>query len=117
MAESNLIPLSRRSEQDRKRIASMGGKASQAARREKRLIADALRMILDSKLPEGEEKAMLEANGITEHTELMAMCAGMVRRARENPSAFREVIERVEGKTVDKAELTGAFEVNIRVVG
>lgn len=61
--EENLIPMSKRTKDEQRKIAQSGGKASGKARRKKRTAEEAARLILS--LPVNEEQdAILEKYGI-----------------------------------------------------
>lgn len=59
--EQNIIPNSERTPQERQEIARAGGIASGKARRERKSIADALRLVLDEKAAPGSETSRLDA--------------------------------------------------------
>ena len=54
----NLIPLNQRSEEDRKRIASMGGKASGEARRKRKDLYEITKMMLNSDLAADDKESV-----------------------------------------------------------
>lgn len=54
MAKKDLIPFDQLSEDEHKRIATKGGKASGKARREKKMMKDTLQMLLDLTLKDGD---------------------------------------------------------------
>lgn len=62
--EGNLKPQNTRTAEERKRIASMGGKASARKRRERKTIADALRSVLDEPLAKGSRQTRLDGISI-----------------------------------------------------
>jgi hypothetical protein len=105
----NLIPVNKRTKEEQREIVSKGGIRSSEVRREKRIITDTLEMLLNSQIQEDEVKDQLEARGVKEHTELKAMCLGMVKEARKNPTAFKEILDRIEGKVTDKIEMSGTL--------
>lgn len=53
--EDNLIPLSERTKEEQREIATMGGKASGEARRRKRAMKQTLELLLSMKLKTGKE--------------------------------------------------------------
>lgn len=59
--EENLVTQRERTPEERRRIASMGGKASGKKRRERKTIANALRAVMDEPIAKGEKKTKLEA--------------------------------------------------------
>jgi uncharacterized protein YjbK len=107
--KKNLKSLADRTTEEQRAIAIKGGKKSGEVRKEKRIITDTLEMLLNSQIQDDEVKEQLEARGVKEHTELKAMCLGMVKEARKNPSAFKEILDRIEGKVTDKVEMSGTL--------
>ena len=61
---ANLIPMNRRTEIEQKRIATMGGKASGKARRQKADFRRVLNQILTMDIPDEETRKSLEALGL-----------------------------------------------------
>ena len=59
--EKNLIPNSERTPKQRQEIARKAGIASGAARREKKTLAETLRLVLEEKIGEGSELSKREA--------------------------------------------------------
>ena len=55
MAHEDLIPMNQRSEEDQKRIQSMGGKASGAARRRKKSMREAMAALLEAEITKNVE--------------------------------------------------------------
>ena len=109
----NLIPQSERTKDKQREIATKGGIKSGKVRKDKKIITETLAMLLNSKVVDTDIKAQLEERGITDHTELKAMCIGMVEQARKNPAAFKEILDRIEGKVTDKIEHSGELGVKI----
>lgn len=59
--EQNLIPNSERTPKQRQEIARKAGIASGAARRERKTLAETLRLVLEEKIGEGSELSKREA--------------------------------------------------------
>lgn len=79
--EDNLIHLNERSEEDKKRIATMGGKASVEARRKKKAMREMLEACLDMK----------NNKGMT-YRELVTM--GLIKGAiKGNAQSYRTILE------------------------
>lgn len=76
--EENLIPMNKRTKEEQRRIAAMGGKASGEARRRKRDAKSAARLILNLPATETIEKN-LKALGIEDEEDFTNMVAMMVR--------------------------------------
>lgn len=60
----NLIPQSERTKDEQRRIARQGGVASGKSRRKRKLIADALRTVLDEPMAAGTKQTKLEGIAI-----------------------------------------------------
>lgn len=61
MNDQNLIPNSERTAKERQEIARKGGIASGEARREKKTLANALRVVLEERVGEGSDLTKREA--------------------------------------------------------
>ena len=107
----NLKPV--RSEEEARALGKIGGIKSGEVRKEKKIITETLEMLLNTEIQDDEVKEQLEARGIKEHTELKAMCLGMVKEARKNPTAFKEILDRLEGKVVEKKEVEHSGNLTI----
>ena len=103
--KANLKPQNTRTKTEQKEIAKKGGIASGEARKEKKIITETLEMLLNTQIQDIDVKEQLDLRGVKEHTELKAMCLGMVKEARRNPSAFKEILDRLEGKVTEKKEV------------
>lgn len=109
----NLIPQSERTKDKQREIATKGGIKSGKVRKDKKIITETLAMLLNSKVVDTDIKAQLEERGITDHTELKAMCIGMVEQARKNPAAFKEILDRIEGKVTDKLDVSADISITL----
>lgn len=80
--QENLIPMSERTEEEQRAIASKGGKASGAARRKKRNAKNAARLILNLPASEAIEKN-LKSLGVKEEdfTNMVAIMARAFTKA------------------------------------
>lgn len=65
--EGNLIPMNKQPPEVRKKLGSKGGKNSAKVRKEKRAMADVLRMMIEQPIPSNQKKAIesLKKLGIT----------------------------------------------------
>lgn len=91
----NLRPLNTRSEEDKKRIASMGGKASQAKQKYNRSIMNIAKRILQMR-PDDKTSSLLKNNipdiEDEELTLKVAMVFGQIRAAMKgNTFAFQQI--------------------------
>lgn len=64
MNEDNLIPFNERTEEEQRKIASMGGKASGEARREKKAMKDQINLLLSLPLKDKKAIKQLQSLGI-----------------------------------------------------
>lgn len=94
---ANLIPMNRRSEIEQKRIQSMGGKASGAARRKKADFKKVLNQILTMQVPDDVMKQQLEALGLDPNMET-ALNAAMIREAIAGSVKAAEYVARYSGQ-------------------
>ena len=92
--DENLIPMNRRTESERRKIATAGGKASGAARRKKRDMRKTAEMLLNMPVSNKQSsmKAMLSALGIDEEDmdySRGVMAAMLVQAANGNVNAAK----------------------------
>jgi len=99
----NLIPV--RSTEEARERGRNGGKKSGEARREKKFITDCITKALNAPIQDDETIELLKSMGINDKTEAMAIAVNMVKAARSDPRAFREILERIEGKVKDRQEV------------
>ena len=94
---ANLIPMNRRTEIEQKRIATMGGKASGAARRKKADFKRVLNQILTMQVPDDVMKEQLEALGLDPDMQT-ALNAAMVREALAGSVKAAEYVAKYSGQ-------------------
>lgn len=100
MNESNLIPLSQRTKEERREIAAQGGIASGQSRRERKAIRQALEEALS--MP-------CEVDGM-ELSNVEAIAASMVNEAKGgNVRAFVEIRNTVDGMPTQRIETAPAI--------
>lgn len=92
--EKNLVPQSERSEEERKKIASMGGKASGEARRKKRDLRKALEELLEREYKDKSGKIISGTEAITARLFEQAM--------KGNIRAFETLRDTVGQKPIEK---------------
>ncbi|MBQ9050574.1 MAG: hypothetical protein IJ126_08265 [Lachnospiraceae bacterium] len=95
---ANLIPMNRRTEIEQKRIATMGGKASGAARRKKADFKKVLNQILTMKVPDDVMRQQLEALGLDPDMQT-ALNAAMVREALAGSVKAAEYVAKYSGQS------------------
>lgn len=111
--EKNLIPGAHRLTVDEQ---SNGGKASAAARRERKLLTEAVRHVANLEVSEEMRAQQMRAMGIADDqlTNAMAVAVGIIKRAiKGDPSAFNAVRDILGEKQKDEIELStfGKLEI------
>ena len=89
MAQKDLKPLNTRTKEEQKRIATMGGKASGEARREKKLLKDTLQALLELK----------DKKGITGQEQI---CLALFKKAKTGDTKAFEVIRDTTGQIIQQ---------------
>lgn len=102
MNQENLIPFNERTEEEKRRIAIMGGKASGEARREKATMKKTLEMLLDTKNKKGKT-----------YRELTTL--GLIKGATEGKAENYKIILTLLGELAEN-ELKETPQVRIEVV-
>lgn len=110
----NLIPFSKRSEEDQKRIRDMGLKKAQEGYKRRREYAETIPMALDiiakraiKDITDPEEKDIIKRCGIEVMTLLQIMLTPSSRQS-DKLKAVEMVMDRIGGKPTQKQEITGA---------
>ena len=96
----NLIPLNRRTNIEQRKIATMGGKASGAARRKKADFKKVLNQILTMKVPDDVMRQQLEALGLDPDMQT-ALNAAMVREALSGSVKAAEYVAKYSGQSTN----------------
>lgn len=96
MAQKDLIPLNRRTKEEQKKIATMGGKASGVARRKKKQTSELLTAMINSPLLNDKaKKSVRSIAGDLEDEDLTVnalMAAGLIKSAAQgNVKAFETI--------------------------
>ena len=94
---ANLIPLNRRTSIEQRKIATMGGKASGAARRKKADFKKVLNQILTMQVPDDVMREQLEALGLDPDMQT-ALNAAMVREALAGSVKAAEYVAKYSGQ-------------------
>ena len=113
----NLIPMNKRTKDEQRRIATMGGKASGEVRREKKMLKDLLEMFGEKPATERARKAM-KAMGIRDEdlTNNMACVVGLFQKAIKGDVAAFNAIRDLRGeKPVERTEIDGRFSGGIEI--
>ena len=107
MNNDNLIPMNKRTKEEQREIASKGGKASGKARRKKRTMKEAARLILYAPVS-AEEAEMLKRYGVADNdcTNLMLIIAKAIQKAADGDikaiSFIRDIIGENPNHTTDE---------------
>ena len=108
--DENLIPLDKRTKEEQREIAKMGGKASGVARREKKTMAQTLDMFLSMPLKNGKlvnidelrSFAKLEDKNISVQEAIILKQTIMALHGDPRSAAFiRDLMRETEAKTED----------------
>ena len=91
MSAKDLIPLNKRTKEERRAIARKGAAASNAAQKRKRNLQKILKAIIEAPTNDEKAKAKLEALGI-EDTQGALMLLRAVQTAGKNPMMFEKVM-------------------------
>ena len=107
----NLRPLQSRSEEERKAIASAGGRASCEAKRRRKLLRETMEAILS--MPEKNDKyiSMMRARGIkkTDITQQAVIVMSQIEKAKKGDTKAATFIRDTVGeKPTERHEVTGA---------
>ena len=99
--EENLIPFDKRTEKEQREIRSKGGKASGAARRRKRDLKSAMKMILDLPAESESIKKNLKSLGVDEedYTNRVALVSRAFAAAISGNVRAMEFIADISGET------------------
>lgn len=100
MNDQNLIPGNKRSPSELRENGKKGGIKSGEVRREKRLLADAAKLLLGLKITDKEKQDKLQAIGIKkeEMTNAMLMTAAIIERAQLGDTTAFNAIRDISGE-------------------
>lgn len=119
MAQKDLIPQNKRTKEEQKRIAVMGGKASVKARRLKRDLKERLTLALETIEKEAANKKLVrELMGEDEATNLDVIVAKLVANAKKGDiQSINQLLDRLYGKPTQPTDITtgGQPLINIEV--
>lgn len=103
--EANLIPQSQRTKEERQRIASEGGKASQAARKKKKMLSEYLNQALNNPIQNEKVLGIIKNDFAFKEEDLnynTAVVAGIISAASKgNTEAVKLIREMTNDRTVD----------------
>lgn len=112
-----LIPMNKRTKQEQKKIATMGGKASGKVRRQKRDLRQLCHEILDTTITDDELSKKLIAAGVPDTYGGMLLFRA-IREAHKSPAMFEKVltlagynVQRVEQVIDDKRAVPDRLQI------
>ena len=114
--EENLIPFNERTEEEQKRIARMGGKASGEARRRKKTMKENLELLLTMSVGKGEKADIENGENIKDYakenvTVEQAMLIAQIQKAlKGDAQAFEMIRDLIGEKPVDKKEVSASVQ-------
>lgn len=108
--EENLIPFNQLTQEEQRKIASEGGKASVKARRERKAIAEQMKMLLELPLKDKNTKSKIKKLGINadDLNNQMAMVISIYQKAlKGDVNAFKEIRDTIGEKPQENINLSG----------
>lgn len=108
--EENLIPFNQLTKEEQRKIASEGGKASVKARRERKAIAEQMKMLLELPLKDKNTKSKIKKLGINadDLNNQMAMVISIYQKAlKGDVNAFKEIRDTIGEKPQENINLSG----------
>ena len=104
MAQKDLIPFNQRTEEEQKKIASMGGKKSGEVRREQKTYREMAKAMLSAQVTDPKLLKELKKFGITETDVKALTLLGMIKAtASGSHNAFDRLMELTGEKEQDKS--------------
>ena len=103
---ANLIPQSKRTKSEQKRIATLGGKASGLARRKKRTMREIAEMVGTMELKDPKTLATLHAAGFEDPiTNDDAAFFGLIRKAQTGDPSAMKLLAEMRGQYSTRVEV------------
>ena len=103
---ANLIPQSKRTKSEQKRIATLGGKASGLARRKKRTMREIAEMVATMELKDPKMLAALHAAGFQDPiTNDDAAFFGLIRKAQTGDPSAMKLLAEMRGQYSTRVEV------------
>ena len=110
--KENLVTFSDLTEKEHRKIASQGGKASVAARKNRKTMREALEMLMYEVEVDEAAKDKLRAAGISEKdfNNQMLITMGLMKKAREGDvQAYNAICAMIGEKPAEKMEMSGGM--------
>ncbi len=102
----NLVPLNERTKTEQRRIATAGGKASGAARRQKRTMREIAEMVATMEVKDPKMLAALHAAGFKDPiTNDDAAFFGLIRKAQTGDPAAMKLLAEMRGQYSTRVEV------------
>lgn len=115
-AEQNLIPLNRRSPEERKRIAMMGVEARRKKKEQNMALQNCMRQLLEMKTNSDKKKQVLRAFGFSDEdltNRALLMVALFQKGLTGDVSAIKEITDMMD--KLDMFENTGRVTSNVTI--
>lgn len=115
-AETNLIPLNKRSPEERKRIAMMGVEARRKKKEQNMALQNCMRQLLEMKTNSDKKKQVLRAFGFSDEdltNRALLMVALFQKGLTGDVSAIKEIIDMMD--KLDMFENTGRVTSNVTI--
>lgn len=115
-AETNLIPLNKRSPEERKRIAMMGVEARRKKKEQNMALQNCMRQLLEMKTNSDKKKQVLRAFGFSDEdltNRALLMVALFQKGLTGDVSAIKEITDMMD--KLDMFESTGRVTSNVTI--
>lgn len=115
-AETNLIPLNKRSPEERKRIAMMGVEARRKKKEQNMALQNCMRQLLEMKTNSDKKKQVLRAFGFSDEdltNRALLMVALFQKGLKGDVSAIKEITDMMD--KLDMFENTGRVTSNVTI--
>lgn len=115
-AETNLIPLNKRSPEERKRIAMMGVEARRKKKEQNMALQNCMRQLLEMKTNSDKKKQVLRAFGFSDEdltNRALLMVALFQKGLTGDVSAIKEITDMMD--KLDMFENTGRITSNVTI--
>lgn len=117
--QDNLVPQNKRTKEEQRVIAAMGGRASGNARRQKKMLKDQIDLLLSLPLKDEKAKKKLKGLGINADNidNQMAMVIAMWQKAlKGDVSAFNTLRDTVGEKPIEEVNVNQTIDSTIQEI-
>lgn len=119
--QANLIPLNQRPKEERQRIASEGGKASQKVQKQKRMLSEYLKAAIDSPIRNTDVYNFTAQNFDFKEDDLnynAGVAAGILQAAiKGNMEAVRLIREMTNDKPIQEEQIKNKVKIPAELIG